>query len=92
MIDIRCGASLDDPSHEDGRCQLLMGHEGVHAVMFGRDGRLQVRTWRIPGGQDAADHVAAIEMRPWARGCPHAAWVEDAGDRARDRYPAARRR
>ena len=76
MIDIRCGASLDDPSHGRERCQLLMGHEGRHAVMFGRAGHLEVRTWRVPGGADASDHVAAAEMRPWARGCPRAAWTE----------------
>lgn len=76
MIDIRCGASLDSPSHEQGRCQLLMGHEGAHAVMFGRAGHLEVRTWRLMGGLDATDHVAACEMRPWALGCPRAAWIE----------------
>lgn len=76
MIDIRCGASLDSPTHEQGRCQLLMGHEGVHAVMFTRGGHLEVRIWRVPGGVDATDHVAACEMRPWSRGFPRAAWIE----------------
>jgi hypothetical protein len=76
MIDIRCGASLDEPSHSHGRCQLLMGHEGKHAVMFGRCGHLEVRTWRVRGGADASDHIAASEMRPWARGFPRAAWTE----------------
>jgi hypothetical protein len=76
MIDIRCGASLDCPSRDQGRCQLLMGHEGPHAVMFGRCGHLEVRTWRVPGGVDASDHVAGSEMLPWAFGCPRTAWVE----------------
>jgi hypothetical protein len=76
MIDIRCGASLDEFDHGRGRCQLLMGHEGRHAVMFGRSGHLEVRTWRVPGGGDVSDHIAAAEMRPWARGFPRAAWTE----------------
>lgn len=45
-------------------------------MMFGRGGHLEVRTWRVPGGSDATDHVAACEMRPWARGFPRAAWTE----------------
>jgi hypothetical protein len=76
MIDIRCSASLDNPSPDQGRCQLLMGHEGLHAVMFSRCGHLEVRTWQLPGGLDATDHVAASEMRPWAGGCPRPAWIE----------------
>jgi len=76
MFDIRCGASLDDRSREQGRCQLLMGHEGAHAVMFGRGGHLEVRTWRRPGGPDVNDHIAASEMRPWSRGFPRPAWIE----------------
>jgi hypothetical protein len=76
MIDIRCGASLDEFDHGRGRCQLLMGHEGRHAVMFGRSGHLEVRTWRVPGGGDVSDHIAAAEMRPWARGFPRPAWTE----------------
>lgn len=83
MIDIRCGASLDFPSHEQGRCQLLMGHEGTHAVMFAREGRLEIRTWRRLGAPDAADHVAAAEMRPWARGYPRPAWFDEADEPAR---------
>jgi hypothetical protein len=53
-----------------------MGHEGSHAVMFSRDGHLEIRTWRRLGAADAADHIAASEMRPWARGFPRPAWIE----------------
>src|ERR1700710_1488516 len=76
VLDIRCSASLGEPTREKGRCQLLMGHEGTHAVMFGRDGHLEVRCWTGNRIDAARDHVAASEMRPWARGYPAAAWID----------------
>lgn len=73
-IDVRCSAALPTRSDELGRCQLFAGHDGPHAVMFGRAGERIVRTWRSndPTGTRDSDAV----QRPWMFGFPVPAWFE----------------
>lgn len=78
MIDIRCTGRLPFlPSDDEiGRCQLVAGHEGPHALMFARDGQRMVRTWSRWGRPGMHEHVAAQETAPWVRGKPEPAWSE----------------
>jgi len=72
-IDVRCSARLSARPMEEGRCQLFAGHDGPHAVMFGRTGKRLVRTWRA---DDAAPIDTAAMQRPWMFGSPLPAWFE----------------
>jgi hypothetical protein len=62
---------------DEGRCQLFAGHDGPHAVMFGRDGERVVRTWR--SGGDGAFADTGVLQRPWMFGFPLPAWFEPVG-------------
>ena len=73
VVDVRCSAGLTARRGQEGRCQLFAGHDGPHAVMFGRGGRRLVHTWRADG---AASESAALQ-RPWMFGFPMPAWFED---------------
>lgn len=76
MIDVRC-MSTQPGQHRSGetdRCQLLAGHESTHAVMFCRDGRRTIRTWRDSDPTTVRDQDAADPHLPWAIGMPRPAW------------------
>jgi CBS domain-containing protein len=73
-FDVGCAHTL--PDHDGvGRCQLWVGHQGEHAVMFVRDGARLVRFWdndRPPLIHDGAD----CRCQPWVHGFPRPAWHE----------------
>jgi hypothetical protein len=73
-FDIGCAHHL--PDHDGvGRCQLWVGHQGEHAVMFIRDGARLVRLWdngKPPLVRDGAD----CRCQPWVHGFPRPAWQE----------------
>jgi hypothetical protein len=71
-FDVRCSASLPRRPGPEGRCQLFAGHDGPHAVMYGRHGERLVRTWRT--GIAPSDTRAM--QRPWMFGFPVPAWFE----------------
>lgn len=76
-IDVRCSAALPQPDSSRGRCQLFAGHDGPHAIMFGRCGERTVRTWRSSNPAAAVDTCAdAVQQRPWMFGFPAPAWFE----------------
>lgn len=79
-LDIRCSARLSDPAGDRPRCQLWAGHEGGHAVMFLSGTERLVRCWdhRCPG--QTSDHTVLDQLRPWARGFPVPAWVDESTD------------
>jgi hypothetical protein len=76
MIDIRCDAidlSVDRHGAKDAaRCQLAVGHEGDHALMFCQAGERTVRIWSGRGA--VSQHRAGQEVLPWVRGMPTPAW------------------
>jgi hypothetical protein len=73
-LDIRCSASLDVPEFGAVRCQLVIGHEGTHAVMyFSGEARL-VRCWDHRERGVTTDHTVFDVQRPWMRGYPVPAW------------------
>lgn len=74
VIDVRCSAMLPARDAHEGRCQLFAGHDGPHAVMFGRQGERLVRTWRANDPSSPAD--TATLQRPWMFGFPVPAWFE----------------
>ena len=76
-VDVRCSASLNRLAARQGRCQLLMGHDGSHAVMFSLGQRRVVRYWHHHDTDEAEDRVMDIQ-RPWMRGFPMPAWAERA--------------
>jgi hypothetical protein len=81
VIDVRCSATLPARSAEDGRCQLFAGHDGPHALMFGRNGERLVRTWTTSATSSATSSAAApvdteALQRPWMFGFPVPAWFE----------------
>lgn len=74
MIDVRCDASLGAPSARQGRCQLFVGHEPPHAIVYAdRVGR-HVRTW---GRADTYPHDDCVDITrlPWMYGYPTPAWM-----------------
>jgi hypothetical protein len=73
VIDVRCSAQLPSRLGHEGRCQLFAGHDGPHAVMFGRKGARLVRTW-LAGDAPPVDTDAL--QRPWMFGFPVPAWFE----------------
>jgi len=73
VIDVRCSAKLPARPNPAGRCQLFAGHDGPHAVMFGRAGARLVRTWRTG---DATGIDTDALQRPWMFGFPVPAWFE----------------
>jgi hypothetical protein len=78
MIDVRCSASLTEPSRQAGRCQLLAGHDGAHALLFTSAGERTLRTWRgiTPAKPMSVSCANAVMSRPWVRGFPTPAWIE----------------
>jgi hypothetical protein len=78
MIDVRCTSREPDSFGltDAGRCQLLAGHEGPHAVMFSRNGRRMVRTWCARDARSLQEHGAGQETLPWGLGLPRPAWRE----------------
>lgn len=76
MIDMRCTATMPGliSSREVGRCQLLAGHEGAHAVMFARSGGRCLRRWRDSDPQTIRDDDALQPNLPWVHGMPLPAW------------------
>jgi hypothetical protein len=76
-IDVRCSAALPRRDKSEGRCQLFAGHDGPHAVMFGRHGERAVRSWRSSDPAGAIDNCpGGLERRPWMFGFPLPAWYE----------------
>jgi hypothetical protein len=75
-IDVRCASALPDRSTEEGRCQLFAGHDGPHAIMFGRSGERTIRTWPKGSPEAAEDLVGGGLQRPWGVGFPAPAWFE----------------
>lgn len=73
-IDMRCSATMTRPVPEQGRCQLLAGHHGEHALMFGGPRSRLVLAWSISSGTHAA--TDDWRARPWMRGYPFPAWFE----------------
>ncbi len=73
-IDVRCSAALPTRTDGQGRCQLFAGHDGPHAVMFGRAGERVVRTWLT--SDPAAVRDCDAMQRPWMFGFPVPAWFE----------------
>jgi hypothetical protein len=73
-FDLGCAHTL--PDHDGvGRCQLWIGHQGEHAVMFVRDGARLVRFWdngKPPLVRDGTD----CRCQPWVHGFPRPAWQE----------------
>lgn len=59
-----------------GRCQLWAGHQGPHAVMFGRDGQRLVRLWTDDAHPRWHELGHGYEMLPWMIGYPTPAWQE----------------
>jgi hypothetical protein len=79
-IDVRCSAVLPGRLAAEGRCQQFAGHDGPHAVMFGRNGQRLVRTWRSEDPASPSD--CDLLQRPWMYGFPLPAWFEADGVRA----------
>jgi hypothetical protein len=73
-FDVRCSAAVPRPDAREGRCQLFAGHDGPHALMFGRTGERLVRTWRSSDPQSLTD--TDTMQRPWMFGFPVPAWFE----------------
>lgn len=72
-IDMRCSAEYVHAG-ERTRCQLLAGHHGEHAVMYGGRDRRLVLLWH---GAATATPAGDDWMRlPWMRGYPSPAWFE----------------
>jgi len=80
MWDLQCTSIQPKPrrSGDTGRCQLLAGHEGPHAVMFCRSGRRTIRTWRDSDPATIKDQFVAQPNLPWVMGMPRPAWGETA--------------
>jgi hypothetical protein len=76
LPDVRCVESLDAPSGRAGRCQLFIGHEPPHAVMYTRGDQRVVRTWVRHDVAAARDGGVEITRLPWMFGFPVPAWVE----------------
>ncbi len=74
-LDVRCRESLGSSSGRD-RCQLMMGHDGVHAVMYSRGNRRVVRCWPGHESARARDSETGFERLPWMRGFPVPGWIE----------------
>lgn len=79
-LDIRCSARLPDPNVDYARCQLAAGHEGEHAVMFCSRGSRRVRCWDHRVAGLSSDHGVLDAQRPWLRGFPVPAWVDESTD------------
>jgi len=75
-FDVRCSATLGEPTPTLGRCQMFMGHEGGHAVMFTSFKRRVVRSWYRHDTDSAVDRDIVEEQRPWMRGYPLPAWID----------------
>ena len=73
-LDVRCSAFLPRRPAAEGRCQLFAGHDGPHALMFGRCGQRTVRTWTRGTPQAVLDTREL--QRPWMFGYPVPAWFE----------------
>lgn len=76
LPDVRCAATLGEPSPEQGRCQLFIGHESPHAVLYCGSGQRVVRTWRRGAPGSAQDDAAEITRLPWMFGYPVPAWSD----------------
>jgi hypothetical protein len=74
-LDVRCRESLGSSPGAD-RCQLMMGHDGRHAVMYSRRNSRVVRTWPGHESELAVDSEAGFERLPWMLGFPVPGWVE----------------
>jgi hypothetical protein len=74
-LDVRCREAICAVAG-GGRCQLLMGHEGSHAVMFSRGSTRVVRAWRGHESAAAVDSEQGFERLPWMRGFPVPGWSE----------------
>jgi hypothetical protein len=75
-IDVRCSAILPHTGPDKGRCQLFVGHDGPHAVMFCHCGQRMVRNWTSNSPASAADAGPNALQRPWMYGYPMPAWFE----------------
>lgn len=75
-FDVGCAHAL--PGHAGaGRCQLWVGHQGEHAVMFVRDRIRMVRFWN-DGDQLQVHDGTDCRCQPWVYGFPRPAWHEGA--------------
>jgi hypothetical protein len=81
LPDVRCVATLGVPSPRKGRCQLFIGHEPPHAVMYSRGDQRVVRTWLRRDVTSAEDDCAEIARLPWMFGYPVPAWIEEQAER-----------
>lgn len=72
--DIRCSATLAVPEVGEVRCQLVVGHEGSHAVMYFSGQARLVRCWDRRRRGVTTDHTVFDTQRPWIRGYPIPAW------------------
>jgi hypothetical protein len=77
LPDVRCVASLGVPSARKGRCQLFIGHDPPHAVMYSRGDQRVVRSWFRDDVGAAEDDCAEIARLPWMFGHPLPAWIEE---------------
>lgn len=78
-VDMRCGTGLltvpgDYVSQGDGRCQLLAGHHGAHAVMYTDGPQRAVLSWH--GHDEPTRFTDGWQQLPWMRGYPVPAWYE----------------
>lgn len=80
-VDMRCSTGVlrpPDGTSGDGRCQLLAGHHGAHAVMFTEGPGRAVLVWH---GHDEPTQVGeGWQQLPWMRGYPVPAWYEGPAD------------
>lgn len=71
FIDLRCGRTV--PGQRPLPCQLYVGHEGPHAVLFARGGERILRTWTgegAPRERPAAQENLPLPWVPGAAFCP----------------------
>jgi hypothetical protein len=73
-IDMRCSATLTAGAHAGVRCQLLIGHDGGHALMYSDGGARRVLVWTA--GADPRSVPGDWRSLAWMRGFPAPAWFE----------------
>ena len=75
IAQLRCTGSAPDHDAGLGRCQLLVGHDGPHALMYVDTVRGRtVRSWTT--SDDACVDSQTAFQRPWAMGFPAVAWTD----------------
>ncbi|WP_460605081.1 hypothetical protein [Jatrophihabitans fulvus] len=81
-VDMRCSTGLLTPTGSapgaGGRCQLLAGHHGAHAVMYADGRERAVLAWH--GNDEPTRFTDGWQQLPWMRGYPVPAWYEGPAD------------